>query len=542
MKRNAEQMTGAYGEGIAHGRLRLPHTDWGAIRASGYTGENFSGHLSQTPVAAAEKPAAQHGEAPRVTLSMFSPKVELCETSFATHYVDQDALRFLKRVGNKETWARSEARKKSRYEDRHGEDPNYDNRRSAEVKKLKKEAKKAINDKVYKTIMEDFAVPTVEEAQAFFKNQMRVANEAILKHGALVFPPGEAFQPTNEAQLSTSPADLVEWYVDPDTDPQLRRSYRNQFLLGHIAGEIDVLKRGGDETMGHIQELLNEKFFAGKRGQTNRRVRYGVFDSQTNELQYEDEEKTKPKLYEEAPPEVAEGEHIKTINMKTRTQESTGTEAIAILDIKDESDGARKGVRKALGRESGEVLPEKDIRDTHRMTIITLGDKDNAEAMTGEVLDLFADHENHSFFENDSANPNDGLQPGMPVNWWREDETKTDESGKAASFNRRRIFVQFHEQHAPVEIFIQTLDEYLTGKLEVGNYLPKKGEYDGAGHSLLIGSRERSLTPIFFDEETFGDLPLPHRHDKVVPFPPLAAEAHVLLDLREMHLEDKRIS
>ncbi len=397
-----------------------------------------------------------------VTLDMFSPTSNLCETPIGQRYLDAESVTWLSKVGNSEKFSRAEAsRKVQRLKTQtHVTSDEYDAQRATEIELATANAKRRINTKVYSTIMDDFGFTSIDEAQAFYERQARHANAAIMKHGQLLYSEGKV----DDIQLPVDPGELVALYVNKETSPELRHKIRAEFLLEYIAGEIELHdENGADRKLEQIEVLLDDKFFDNEKGK-GKTIQYGIFNNETNKLEriFTGELDVKP-----------EGHHIKTIIGTTRTVKDTHEEVTVKYSKKNTDRAAVKAIRKAqkyaAERGHSQIRPDYDVNDTHRMMLVVNGDQKSVDNVVDRIFDLLV--ENPGYFPE-----------GAPYAIEPADDSKAHEPGKSKDYRRRRIKMYFEGMVNPVEIIVQTLQDHINSD----NALDE-------AHSLLAMRREQGL-------------------------------------------------
>jgi hypothetical protein len=364
-----------------------------------------------------------------------------------------------------------------------------------------------------------------------------------MHHGRLIYPEGTPYDLNNILELPMLPADLIELYVSAETKkkPKFREQIRRQFLLGHLAAEVERSETGGaGQKLTQIQRLLDEKFY--EDSENTNIVSYGIFNSDTNALI--------GKVLKDRPEEIPKNTHIKILEANARRIAGSKEFAFTKIGKKDTADGVRKAIKKANQykeeRQSDQIRPEDDVKDTHRMMVVVYGDSDSADRLVGSVFDLIADQANEEYFINKTiqgvtVTNDDGTPSGLPTDVKIADEAKSSEPGKSEKYARRRIKITFDGMPNPLEIIVQTLEEHVSSELEIGEYDPIAGKYKGPAHPTMSVIREKAINKILFDPSVFTDLPSPD-DDPEIPFTRLEEIAKGLAETRHVLLGGKKTS
>lgn len=457
-----------------------------------------------------------------VTLGMYSPRERAKITGLINHYVGEHNLTILAELSSNGKFRRHEARRRTEYLSRH---PNvsqeeYDLHREEQLESMRERTKRRINYQVYRTVQDSLGLESLEQAAEVFEKQRRNANQAVIDHVALVYPGEMRTGLRNEVSFTRRPADLLEQALQSGTDPELQFEIRRLFLNTVIAlHERKGRSTIADEKLAQIQNLLNEKFYAGKTGKNHTIEIYGMFDNETNALIGEP-------LFEPPTDQADEGTHYKTLQLPVR-QLKSGTFVLTLVDQKYEGNAIRKALRKAQERKAkgkgDTVSVEDDVQDTYRMKIVVIGDQGATDDVTSEIFELLTDKDNNPYFYNRDIMGkvilDDMKQPtGIPTGDGEIQMGNRGGTGQSDNVNYTKIAVEFQQVVNPIKIVVQPLASYIAEELEVGKYDNEIGEYDGAAHSLYRERREKGIK-VFFPLQIYPELPDLNQRDRRVPSP-----------------------
>lgn len=401
---------------------------------------------------AMEQPSTDH----LVSLSAFE---NICDTPFANYYVDSGDLKMLTQMSNPS---------------KHG--------RTAETREPQKmkNVKNRIDTAIYTKIQEEFGLESEKEASQYFQTKWQQGLAAIEQHTQIVY--GQPASISDELKREQTPSRLIQLLVSDYTAPELQKQIKTNLLLTRIAGEIESSAKGADKKLRQLQDLFNDKLYAGKIGETEKITKYGVFTS-NNELV------GSPQDTQPTDIETPKGTHYKTISANTRLVDFDGqmTRVVQIANTKSMSTGIEKALRKTLNaeeRDKGDQVKSSEyVQDTHRMMFVVFGDAEEAEALRQKIGTTIID--NYDYFETRT-----------PEDIHITDAAKNEQVGKSAEYERLRIQLAFKDIKNPIEIIIQTLPQYLRGHFNVGTYDAKTDTISGPNHAIMENVRARAINEV----------------------------------------------
>lgn len=457
-----------------------------------------------------------------VNLRMYTPNERRQITSLVSHYVGTANLNILAEL-SRSGLRRHEAERKATYLDKHSEvsEKDYDERRKEQLDQMRERTKRRINYHVYRTIQQSLGLESLTQAAKVFEDQRKIANKAVIDHAAIVYPEEERSGLRNEVNLLKRPADILEKALQAGTDHELQFELRRQFINIVIGlHEAKGRSRIADEKLAQIQNLLNDKFYAGKTGKNQPINIYGLFDNETNGLIDEP-------LFAPPTDTAPEGAHYKTLLLSTR-QTKSGVFVLTRVDEKEQSAATRKAVRKAQERkikgEGDTISIEEDVQDTYRMRLVVLGDQVTTDHIAAEIFELLSDHGNNSYFYDrdvvgDLILDDKGHPTGIPTGGGEVQFGNRGGAGQSYDVNYTKIAPKFQNVRNPIKIVIQSLASYITEKLEVGKYDIVTGEYVGPAHESYGEKREQYVSPSFFPESVYPQLRRRGPRDPKIPRP-----------------------
>lgn len=347
-------------------------------------------------------------------------------------------------------------------------------------------ASKRIYDTFRSSIREDMQV-TGETPMHFADRHLRIAGNTYNRTWQNLYPQKASPLRSEASMKIISPARVIQTLASPNTSEALRDHTVKRLLLARISGEIDGVGRveEGGVKLAQVQDVLDTYLFAGEVGSASPVKLRAAFENGTN----------KPLAVEgingvslETPLET--GQHIKTITLPMRSIQGSDMQVYTNPDEKTFESGTEKAIKKAVNRfdETGDgtIRPSVDVRDTNRMLIVVKGTHQDAKQLTGTITQILSDHQDQLTGLDDYGRPTN-LEGGNVVRV--VPDTKTNSSQDQGAVQFERIQVYFSDLPNPIEIIVQSAEDFLDAKYSSGIFDDKKKKYTGNSHDLYDWKR-----------------------------------------------------
>lgn len=343
---------------------------------------------------------------------------------------------------------------------------------------IPEESRHRVDGQVYDKMGERYGVAP-DDREEFWKRAMDLANSTINYARGILFADQERQatltndivwddgRPSSALEILTMPARLV--------GEQCRYEQGRKLVLAGLGAEIIIgYENGHSKTvLKKVNDFLEKNLFIGRKGDPQNYHTFSYHRPGTNELvgfssQYPD-------------PNFAEELWVKSLDYPVRT-----------MGIKDEA-GEMVPVGQALYDPREKELEALVIKALHR-SLKANGAKSNGGLIetspyTGDRLgfrlvimegghplrDRLTAHLEELFKTFDDYDEERGIE---------EDDEPDPDNGNPDRFKSRRRQVYIKNLTRPLEVIIQSLEDYVSQLYEVGRFDPEKNMHDGPAHDL----------------------------------------------------------
>lgn len=339
------------------------------------------------------------------------------------------------------------------------------------------------NESVYATLAERFGLDSQGEAERFYGDILKTANEQVL---GLVnsFCPEEInnLGLKNQVERISSPAKMIRLLEDPKTDPRIVHELTRQASIGILAAELDLQTKEIKKTLDKVEEWFEIDLFDNGPEGTQTQIRYALHDNETNEaVHVNGVANPNPVDYDAV--------HLKAHRQEVKRVKGENAAVIGwvLHDTRMKKTGPNKAVYKAMDRETTDATLQatKDVPDMIGMKLIA-EDAVAADALIVRVTDILKNR----FGLSDDA-------------FRRKDTTRGAQEQSGGFRVRGRLMVKLPGCPVELELMIHTQQEELHNTYEVGELDPGTGKPTGAAHKLMEVGRAEKVLRRFFPPEIY---------------------------------------